>query len=122
MRPVVLTLEEPCDPVWVTAHSTTEIQSLVSAGHTVVVTPALIAARRAEGHPESPAPGHRPEGGEADSETGGEAAELAAASICAWLGARVFRTSRPDAVRQALDMTESLAGRRPPAVTRRGLA
>ncbi|GAA1277832.1 hypothetical protein GCM10009677_34940 [Sphaerisporangium rubeum] len=48
--------------------------------------------------------------------------QVAAASVYGWLGARVFRTAFPEEVRTALDMVESLAGRRPPAVTRRGLA
>ncbi|GII93097.1 hypothetical protein [Sinosporangium siamense] len=101
MTPVVLTLDAPRDPAWVEARSVDEIETLVRDGHTVLVTPAALLG-----------------GGD----TAGEAAELAAASVCAWLGARIFRTARPDAVRQALDMTDSLAGRRPPAVTRRGLA
>ncbi|MEZ0073535.1 hypothetical protein [Planotetraspora sp. GP83] len=49
-----------------------------------------------------------------------ETEALASAAVYAWAGARVFRT--PHSVRQALDMTESLIGRRPPTLTRRGLA
>ncbi|GGO27917.1 hypothetical protein GCM10010116_55960 [Microbispora rosea subsp. aerata] len=49
-----------------------------------------------------------------------ETEAIAAAAAYAWAGASVFRTSHD--VRQALDMTESLLGRRPPALTRRGLA
>jgi hypothetical protein len=47
----------------------------------------------------------------------------AAVSVYAYLGARVFRVSEREApaVRQALDMTASIMGRRPPAVSRRGL-
>ncbi|GAA3105900.1 hypothetical protein [Streptosporangium carneum] len=86
------------DPSWAEAESIAEIEELARAGRTVVVTPAEIA-------------------GDA-----GEAAELAAASLCAWAGARAFRTTRPDQVRLAVEMTESLAGRRPPTLTRRGLA
>ncbi|MBG0833453.1 hypothetical protein HS041_37770 [Planomonospora sp. ID67723] len=85
-------------PGWVEARSLAEIERLAAAGHTVAVTPAELAG------------------------DGDEAAELAAASICAWLGARVFRTARPDRVRLAVEMTDSLAGRRPPALARRGLA
>lgn len=47
---------------------------------------------------------------------------IAAAAVHAWMGVRAFRTVHPDHVRLAVDMTESLAGRRPPALTRRGLA
>ncbi|WP_433245056.1 hypothetical protein ACQPYK_42745 [Streptosporangium sp. CA-135522] len=95
---VVLGPGDAGEPGWAEAHSIAEIEELVRAGHTVAVTPAVLAA---------------------DDQ---EAAELAAASICAWAGARVFRTTRPDQVRLAVEMTESLAGRRPPALTRRGLA
>ena len=49
-------------------------------------------------------------------------AALAAASIHCWLGARVFLTEHRDQVELALKMTESLAGRRPPTLTRRALA
>lgn len=51
-----------------------------------------------------------------------EAAEVALASVYAWLGARVFATGHPQAVRQALALVASVQGRRPPAVARRGLA
>ncbi|WP_211592988.1 hypothetical protein [Microbispora sp. H10836] len=51
---------------------------------------------------------------------GDETEAVAAAAAFAWAGASVFRTSHD--VRQALDMTEALLGRRPPALTRRGLA
>jgi hypothetical protein len=49
---------------------------------------------------------------------------LAAASVYAWLGVRVFRTDSADAedVRQVLDMVASIKGTRPPKVSRRGLA
>lgn len=95
---IMLAPGDPGDPAWTEARSIAEIEELVGAGRTVVVTPAELA-------------------GEA-----GEAAELAAASVCAWAGALVFRTARPRQVRLAVEMTESLAGRRPPALTRRGLA
>lgn len=49
-------------------------------------------------------------------------AALAAAALYGWAGARVFATAHADQVRLALAMTESLAGRRPPTLTRRGLA
>ncbi|MER7127744.1 hypothetical protein [Streptosporangium saharense] len=94
----VLTPGDQEDPSWVEARSVSEIEEFVRAGRTVVVTPADLA-------------GHD-----------GEAAELAAASVCAWAGAGVFRTTRPEQVRLAVEMTESLAGRRPPTLTRRGLA
>jgi dihydropteroate synthase len=47
---------------------------------------------------------------------------LAATAICAWHGARVFRTHDVRATRQVLDMVASISGNRPPAVARRGLA
>ncbi|MCG5216690.1 hypothetical protein [Streptosporangium sp. KLBMP 9127] len=97
MQPLVIGLSDPGDPDWVEAGSVAEIERHVLAGRTIVVVPARL--------------------GGSD-----EAAEMAAACVCAWLGARVFRTSRPEQVGQALAMTESLAGRRPPALTRRGLA
>lgn len=49
-------------------------------------------------------------------------AALAAAAIYRWEGVTVFVTEHTDQVRLALDMTDSLAGNRPPALTRRGLA
>lgn len=50
------------------------------------------------------------------------AAVIATAAICAWLGAPVIRSRHTRAVRRAIDMTASIAGRRPPAHTVRGLA
>ncbi len=47
---------------------------------------------------------------------------LAATSVSAWLGARVFRAHDVLATRQTLDMVDSIAGRRGPAVARRALA
>ncbi len=47
---------------------------------------------------------------------------LAATAISAWLGARVFRAHDVRATRQVLDTVSSIAGERPPAVARRGLA
>jgi dihydropteroate synthase len=47
---------------------------------------------------------------------------LATTSISAWLGARVFRAHNVEQTRQTLDMVASIAGVRPPAVARRGLA
>jgi hypothetical protein len=55
-----------------------------------------------------------------------DAAELAStvavAAVCAWLGARIVRTRHVAAVRQALEMVESIRGSRVPSWTRRGLA
>ncbi|HEU4543130.1 MAG TPA: dihydropteroate synthase [Jiangellaceae bacterium] len=50
------------------------------------------------------------------------AGTLAATVVSAWQGARVFRAHDVAATRQALDMVASIAGTRPPAVARRGLA
>jgi dihydropteroate synthase len=47
---------------------------------------------------------------------------LATTAVAAWLGARVYRTHDVAATRQTLDMVASIAGTRPPAVARRGLA
>ncbi|GII66534.1 hypothetical protein Skr01_66190 [Sphaerisporangium krabiense] len=90
---MVLGPGEPLDPAWAEAASTAEAGRLVAEGRTVAVTL-----------------------------SGDETTQIAAAAVYAWLGARIFRTSCPDGVRQAIDMTDSLAGRRPPALTRRGLA
>ncbi|GAA4208295.1 hypothetical protein [Microbispora amethystogenes] len=103
---LVIGPDDPADPEWAEAASLPEVSALVRAGRTVLVT-----------LPED------------------ETEAIAAAAAYAWAGAGVFRTSRsvtydPAAshpgtshlVRQALDMTEALLGRRPPALTRRGLA
>ncbi|MBB4773431.1 hypothetical protein [Actinomadura livida] len=49
---------------------------------------------------------------------------LAAASVYAWLGVKLFRVpeSQAEAVSEVLDMVASIEGTRPPAVSRRGLA
>jgi len=47
---------------------------------------------------------------------------LAATTVSAWLGARVFRAHNIAESRQTLDMVASIKGDRPPAVARRGLA
>jgi dihydropteroate synthase len=47
---------------------------------------------------------------------------LATTAVSAWLGARVYRVHEVAETRQVLDMVSSIAGRRPPAVARRGLA
>jgi dihydropteroate synthase len=46
---------------------------------------------------------------------------LAATTISAWHGARVFRTHDVRATRRVLDMVASIQGTRPPSVARRGL-
>jgi hypothetical protein len=50
------------------------------------------------------------------------AAVVAAAAISTWLGRPVIRTRHIRSVRRAIDMTRSIAGTRPPALTIRGLA
>ncbi|KQY23653.1 dihydropteroate synthase [Cellulomonas sp. Root485] len=47
---------------------------------------------------------------------------LAATSVAAWLGARVFRAHDVRATRRTLDMVATIRGDRPPARTVRGLA
>jgi dihydropteroate synthase len=47
---------------------------------------------------------------------------LATTAVSAWLGARVYRVHEVTETLQVVRMVESLAGRRPPAVARRGLA
>ncbi len=50
------------------------------------------------------------------------AAVAAVAAISTWLGAAAVRTRHVRAARRAIDMTASIAGRRPPSLTTRGLA
>ncbi|GAA4944328.1 hypothetical protein GCM10023224_29110 [Streptomonospora halophila] len=83
-----------------------DVRRLAERGRTV-----LVRCTPPRGSGDRPAP-----------EAGAAAEEVALASVYAWLGARVFATGRPDAVRQALDLVASVQGRRPPAVARRGLA
>ncbi|MFF9374444.1 dihydropteroate synthase [Streptomyces griseoluteus] len=47
---------------------------------------------------------------------------LAATAVSAWLGAQVYRVHEVAETRQVLDMVASIAGHRPPATARRGLA
>ncbi|MFG3119723.1 dihydropteroate synthase [Streptomyces sp. NPDC048197] len=47
---------------------------------------------------------------------------LATTAVSAWLGAQVYRVHEVAETRQILDMVSSIAGHRPPAVARRGLA
>lgn len=47
---------------------------------------------------------------------------LATTAVSAWLGAQVYRVHEIAETRQVLDMVASIAGHRPPAVARRGLA
>lgn len=81
------------DPAWISASTPAQAAELSAGGATVLVT--------------LPSPLD---------------AALAAAAVYYWSGARVFVTEHTDPVQQALDMTASLAGDRPPALTRRGLA
>ena len=50
------------------------------------------------------------------------AGTLATTAVSAWLGAQVYRVHEVAETRQVLDMVASIAGHRPPAVARRGLA
>jgi dihydropteroate synthase len=47
---------------------------------------------------------------------------LAATSVCAWLGARIFRVHQVPESRQTVDMVAAIRGDRPPARAVRGLA
>jgi dihydropteroate synthase len=47
---------------------------------------------------------------------------LAATSVCAWLGARIFRVHQVAESRQVVDMVSAIRGDRPPARAVRGLA
>jgi dihydropteroate synthase len=47
---------------------------------------------------------------------------LATTAVSAWLGARVYRVHQVRETREVLDMVSAIAGRREPAVARRGLA
>jgi hypothetical protein len=49
-------------------------------------------------------------------------AVIATAAVLAWLGTGAIRTRHVLPVRRAIDMTCSIAGTRPPALTTRGLA
>jgi hypothetical protein len=121
--PLVVGVDAESGPGWAEARSVDEIERLVRAGRTVVVTPSELARSSARVSARTAGPAENTADTEKIGEAGDdEAAELAAAAVCAWLGARVFRTARPDQVRLAVAMTESLAGRRPPALARRGLA
>ncbi|WP_214412651.1 hypothetical protein [Sphaerisporangium fuscum] len=94
MTPVlVIGPDRPLDASWAEARSAAEVERLAREGRTVAVTL-----------------------------EGDQTAQIATAAVFAWLGARVFRTAYEDQVRLAVDMAESIAGRRPPALTRRGLA
>ncbi|MFI6598820.1 hypothetical protein ACIBHX_21400 [Nonomuraea sp. NPDC050536] len=93
MMPALVTPGAPWDPAWTQARTPAEAAELSAGGATVLVTlPSRLDAA------------------------------LAAAAVYFWHGARVFVTEYTDEVRQALEMTDSLAGNRPPALTRRGLA
>jgi hypothetical protein len=74
--------------------------------------PHTLSEPRASGEPGEP-------GGSAAAPV---AAVVAAAAILTWLGAPAVRTRHVVAVRRAIDMTGSIAGTRPPALTTRGLA
>jgi dihydropteroate synthase len=50
------------------------------------------------------------------------AGTLAATSVCAWLGARIFRVHQVTESRQVVDMVAAIRGDRPPARAVRGLA
>jgi hypothetical protein len=58
----------------------------------------------------------------ADADVQELASTIAVAAVLAWLGVRIVRTRHVAAVRQALEMVESIRGTRPPSSTRRGLA
>ncbi|MGH4020957.1 MAG: dihydropteroate synthase [Pseudonocardiaceae bacterium] len=47
---------------------------------------------------------------------------MATLTVCAWLGARVFRVHNVQQSRRTLDMVATIMGRRPPTVARRALA
>ena len=47
---------------------------------------------------------------------------LATTSVCAWLGAQVYRAHNVRETRETLDMVSVIRGDRPPTATRRGLA
>ena len=49
-------------------------------------------------------------------------ATLATTALCSWAGGRVFRAHQVAATRRVLDTVASIAGTRPPAVSRRALA
>jgi hypothetical protein len=87
-----------------------KVEECLSAGHAVLVT----LREAAESSAARPSRARR--------ET--DPALLAAASVYAWLGVRVFRAGAGDTepLRQVLAMVASIKGTRPPALSRRGLA
>ncbi|GAA4098181.1 hypothetical protein [Nonomuraea soli] len=93
MSPALVTPGAPWEPDWVQAHTPSEAARLSAEGRTALVR----------------LPGQLD-------------AALAAASVFRWHGATIFVTEHTDQVGLAVEMTDCLAGRRPPALTRRGLA
>jgi dihydropteroate synthase len=83
---------------WPSAEAIRRLEEMVAAGWPVLVT----------------VPGPSPDAGPAGS--------LAAAAVCAWLGARVFRADQVTPTRRVLDMVSAIRGDRPPARAVRGLA
>jgi dihydropteroate synthase len=108
-----------------------QIPALVQAGLAPLVDAdrsAELAARDANPVPAPgppPAPGAGPAPGSGPGSGAGivdASGIVAIAALSAWLGARAVRTRYPAPVRRALDMTASIQGTRPPALTVRGLA
>jgi dihydropteroate synthase len=101
------------------------VKEAVEAGWTVLVDADRAARLAAGAGPTAPGDQGRADAPAAQAEDD-ERAELAGivaiAAISGWLGAAAVRTSHPQPVRRALDMTASILGTRPPARTVRGLA
>jgi hypothetical protein len=58
-----------------------------------------------------------------DADADGDVARAGAiAAVCVLLGFGAFSTAHPAEVERCVDMTESVLGRRPPALALRGLA
>ncbi|GAA2075984.1 hypothetical protein [Actinomadura alba] len=101
------------DGLIVEARSVSDAEEHVRSGHPVLVTPASASG---VGSPSTRVPA-----APATSDT--DAAALAAVTVYAWMGARIFRVPARDAAatRESLDMIASIKGSRPPSVSRRGL-
>jgi hypothetical protein len=107
------------------AASPAGIPPLTAAGWHVVVDVDLHGGQYRPGGPTPlDPPGQYRPGGPTPLDPAGppQAGVVAAAALSCWLGAAAVRTSQPAPVRQALDMTASIRGLRPPARTVRGLA
>jgi dihydropteroate synthase len=107
-------------PGAVPAGSTAQASTAIGPG-AVIDADLLAAACAGLAGPHPPGAAGADAGGEAAGEAP-VAAVIAVAAIGTWLGAAAVRTRHVREVRRVIDMTSSIAGIRPPALTTRGLA